>query len=274
MPMTVVGRTLPLLALALAVGCAGGGPVSPSRLLTPHPATTTRSSLRLGPCRPPGTRLPASSGLPLIGWTVGIAIMGLVMGLIADEAGTQPRTIGRNSPDASSDRVAHLMRTWPPWPSCSRWLLGVRGFGRSAVEVGGVGGAGRPVLAGPIGRVRWAAGYVLVAVGGSAVILVVAGLLTGLGTAVSLNDISEVLPVTGAFLAQLPAVFVLIGVTVALMGWVPRWSAIAWAALAFVVIVGLLGDLLQIRIGCAASRRSTTFLCFPPSRCSGCRSWC
>ncbi|HPJ18990.1 MAG TPA: ABC transporter permease, partial [Actinomycetota bacterium] len=103
-----------------------------------------------------------------------------------------------------------------------------------------------PVLAGPIGRVRWAAGYVLVAVGGSAVILVVAGLLTGLGTAVSLNDISEVLPVTGAFLAQLPAVFVLIGVTVALMGWVPRWSAIAWAALAFVVIVGLLGDLLQI----------------------------
>ena len=56
------------------------------------------------------------------------------------------------------------------------------------------------------------------------------GLLTGLGTAVSLNDISEVLPVTGAFLAQLPAVFVLIGVTVALMGWVPRWSAIAWAA--------------------------------------------
>ena len=77
-------------------------------------------------------------------------------------------------------------------------------------------------------------------------ILVVAGLLTGLGTAVSLNDISEVLPVTGAFLAQLPAVFVLIGVTVALMGWVPRWSAIAWAALAFVVIVGLLGDLLQI----------------------------
>ena len=30
------------------------------------------------------------------------------------------------------------------------------------------------------------------------------------------------------------------------MGWVPRWSAIAWAALAFVVIVGLLGDLLQI----------------------------
>ena len=179
-------------------GCAGGGPVSPSRLRRRHPATTTRSSPRLGPAVDPLGLVFRLQRASLIGWTVGIAIMGLVMGLIADEAQTL----------AENDSVAELLTPAATGSLTDAYLatmavmLALAAGGSrfpAALRLRSEESAVRadPVLAGPIGRVRWAAGYVLVAVGGSAVILVVAGLLTGLGTAVSLNDISEVLPVTG-----------------------------------------------------------------------------
>lgn len=238
---------LPLLALALAMG-AFAVTLSARRdfdagILPQRPGPARASALLSTPL---GLvfRLQRAS---LIGWTVGIATMGLVMGFIADEAQTL----------AENDSVAELLTPAATGSLTDAYLatmavmlaLAAGGFAVSAaLRLRSEESAVRadPVLAGPVSRVRWAAGYVIVAVGGSAVILVVTGLLTGLGAAVSLNDIGEVLPVTGAFLAQLPAVFVLIGVTVALMGWLPQWSAVAWAALAFVVIVGLLGDLLQI----------------------------
>ena len=89
---------LPLLAPRAGHGCAGGGPVSPSRLRRRHPATTTRSSPRLGPAVDPLGLVFRLQRASLIGWTVGIAIMGLVMGLIADEA----QTLAENDSVANS----------------------------------------------------------------------------------------------------------------------------------------------------------------------------
>lgn len=49
-----------------------------------------------------------------------------------------------------------------------------------------------------------------------------------------------------AALVALPAVLTLAGVAMALFGLAPRWAPLAWAALAATVMIGFLGDLLQL----------------------------
>ncbi len=91
------------------------------------------------------------------------------------------------------------------------------------------------LLAGPVSRTRWllvhAAHTVLGAVG-LLLVLVVGMAVTGGGL--------EVLgPLAGAGLAQVPAVLALGGLTLALVGLVPRWSAtLSWAALGAAVLLG------------------------------------
>ena len=45
---------------------------------------------------------------------------------------------------------------------------------------------------------------------------------------------------------QLPAVLVLVGLAVLLIGWAQRATALAWAALGFAVVIGWLGGLLRL----------------------------
>ena len=51
---------------------------------------------------------------------------------------------------------------------------------------------------------------------------------------------------TGATLAYLPAALVLGGIGVALFGWAPRFGGLVWAALTVCVLVGWLGEVLQL----------------------------
>ncbi len=47
-------------------------------------------------------------------------------------------------------------------------------------------------------------------------------------------------------LVQVPATLVLGGLAVALFGWLPRFTALAWAALVVALLLGQLGQLLQL----------------------------
>jgi ABC-2 type transport system permease protein len=68
----------------------------------------------------------------------------------------------------------------------------------------------------------------------------------GVGFAATTGDPTDVVPVVGAALVMVPAMLVLAGVAVALFGAVPRWSLMAWAALVFATVVGLLADVLDL----------------------------
>jgi ABC-2 type transport system permease protein len=104
-----------------------------------------------------------------------------------------------------------------------------------------------PVLAGAVGRVPWAVSHLVFGMVGPAVALAGFGLTAGLVYGLVGGDVGGELPrVLGGALAQLPAVWVLSGVAVALFGLLPRLAPAGWAALAVFAFLALLGPLLQL----------------------------
>ncbi|WP_367321749.1 ABC transporter permease [Streptomyces sp. HUAS ZL42] len=100
-------------------------------------------------------------------------------------------------------------------------------------------GRAEPVLANAVGRLRWAAGHLVIAFGGAALIM----LLAGLGLAAGYGK--EAGPILGASLVQLPAVWVVGGVAVLLYGVWPRAAVAAWGVAGAVLLIGWVGPALD-----------------------------
>lgn len=104
-----------------------------------------------------------------------------------------------------------------------------------------------PVLATAVGRVQWAVSHLIFAIIGPAVLLLVAGLTMGLTYGVAIGDVGgQIGSSLRNSLVQLPAVWVLTGLALALFGLLPRLVLLAWAALVVFVLLGQLGPLLQL----------------------------
>ncbi|WP_319457210.1 MULTISPECIES: ABC transporter permease [unclassified Mycobacterium] len=100
------------------------------------------------------------------------------------------------------------------------------------------------LLAGAVSRTRWLAGHLLIALGGSAAAIMVAGLVAGLTYGAAADDVAGTLPVVlGTAAVQLPAVWSMAAITVALFGLVPRFTPVAWGVLVTFIAVYLLGSL-------------------------------
>ncbi|MFI0978332.1 ABC transporter permease [Streptomyces sp. NPDC021093] len=97
-----------------------------------------------------------------------------------------------------------------------------------------------PVLAGAVGRLRWAAGHLLIAFGGAVVVLLAGGLGLALGHG---QDVGAVL---GACLVQVPAVWVLGGLAVLLYGFLPQAAPAAWGLTGLCLAVGWIGPVLDL----------------------------
>ncbi|NDV06807.1 ABC transporter permease [Rhodococcus sp. IEGM 248] len=103
-----------------------------------------------------------------------------------------------------------------------------------------------PVTAGSVGRVRWASSHILFALLGPAVAMIVAGVAAGLTYGASIGDVGGALPdVIGAALVQLPAIWILAGVTVLLFGVVPRFTPVAWGVLVAFLLIFMVGSIAQ-----------------------------
>jgi ABC-2 type transport system permease protein len=101
-------------------------------------------------------------------------------------------------------------------------------------------GRAEPVLAGAVGRLRWAAGHLAVAFGGSALLMAVGGLGLAAGYGHGPG------PVLGACLVQLPAVWVVGGLAVLLHGVSPRLAPAAWAVAGAALLLGWIGPALDV----------------------------
>ena len=109
-----------------------------------------------------------------------------------------------------------------------------------------VDGHAEPVLAGRTTRVRWASSHYLVALGGSAFLMLLAGLSIGASASASLGDWSQLGRVAVAALAQVPAVWVVTSIVMLLFGWLPRATVAVWGLLAVFVLVGEFGALWKL----------------------------
>ena len=91
---------------------------------------------------------------------------------------------------------------------------------------------------------RWLATHLVVAIVGSAAALMIAGVAAGLTYGAAVGDVGGKLPtVLGTAAVQLPAVWLLVAVTVALFGLLPRITPVAWGVLVAFIALYLLGSL-------------------------------
>lgn len=98
------------------------------------------------------------------------------------------------------------------------------------------------LLAGPVGRWRWVGADLAVAAAGTVLLMLVAGVVAGLAHGSHTGDPArEVGRLVAAALVQLPAIWVLGGVALALCGLVPRFATAAWFVLVGVVLIGEIG---------------------------------
>ena len=104
-----------------------------------------------------------------------------------------------------------------------------------------------PVLATGVGRVRWAASHFVFALVGPAVLLLVSGLVMGVTYGAAVGDVGgQIGSAVRSSIVQLPAVWVLSGLALALFGLLPRLVIGAWVALVVFVLLGQIGPILQL----------------------------
>jgi len=182
----------------------------------------------------------------LLAWAVGVGVTALACGTFVDSVGG----VVAENPDLAAflgdptdlvDAFVAVMTVF--------LALAVGGFALgSALRARAEETAGRlePVLATSVSRGRWLAGQLAVTGGGAVVLLVVSALGLWLG-ALSVGEGAVGLGgYLGAAFAYLPAVAVLVGVSVLAIGWRPAWAALGWALFAWAFVVGMFGALLDL----------------------------
>lgn len=215
----------------------------------------------IAPRRGPATgapRLLSPAGLAwrmqrgtLLGWAVGVAVLGLSMGVAGDEfnamidqnpaAAEAITAMGGGSGFVDAYLAAMLgLFALTLGAYVVQALLRVRGD-----EVDGVLEA---ALAGAVSRTRWLGTQVLAAVLGAVALLLLAGLTTGLGYGMVTGDpLGSAIELAWAALLRLPALLVVAGVVTALFGLLPRWSVVlSWTALLIFLLLGQLGAVLKL----------------------------
>jgi ABC-2 type transport system permease protein len=87
---------------------------------------------------------------------------------------------------------------------------------------------------------------VLIALAGTTVLMTVVGLFAGFAHGAATGNMAELGRVLVAFLLQLPAVWVLTGIAVAVFGLAPMLIMTGWGALVLFVVLGQLGSILGL----------------------------
>jgi ABC-2 type transport system permease protein len=187
----------------------------------------------------------------LAGWTAAFLVLGSIYGSVAVAVGDMLR----DNPDmqeifarlgGGADTIIDL------------YLAGVAGILALIVSGYAIAAALRmrveedgqrlePVLATAVTRRRWMAAQLVFALGGPAVTLVAGGLALGLAYGSVSGDIAGQIPrILAATLVQLPAVWLLTAIAVALFGLSPRLCGATWGVFGLVVFITFIGALLRL----------------------------
>ncbi|WND36213.1 ABC transporter permease [Streptomyces sp. BB1-1-1] len=179
----------------------------------------------------------------VLGWSIGFFLAGVVYGGMTEGAAD---LVGDNEQAREIiERMGGQAGLTDAFVSAMVGMLGLIAalyVVASVLRLNGEETSGRaePVLAGAVGRLRWAAGHLVIAFGGAALIMLLAGLGFALGYG---RDAGAIL---GACLVQLPAVWVIGGAAVLLHGVLPRGAVAAWGVAGAVLLLGWVGPALDV----------------------------
>ncbi|HEY4724678.1 MAG TPA: ABC transporter permease, partial [Actinomycetota bacterium] len=241
---------LPVAALAVLL-------VAVAALLRRRDVGAGVLATRLGP-----DRAPAWLGSPLglawrlqrgamTGWTVGAAVAGVSFGVIAQDmaqfASEDPETAKMLATLGGSGSITDIyLAAVLSWIGMLAAGYAVQATLRLRAEEAEQ--RAEPVLATTASRTGWAGSHLLVAAGGAAVVLATGGALAGLAHGLRAGDVGgQLARVLGGALVQLPAVWVMAAIGVALFGLAPRLVVGAtWAILAVVLSLTVFGEPLRL----------------------------
>jgi ABC-2 type transport system permease protein len=186
----------------------------------------------------------------LLGWAAGFVVLGAAMGSVASDVGR----LVEDTP-LMRDMLAAIGGSSLLVDSYITLALGIAALIaaayslQAALRLRGEETAQRaePLLATTVGRTGFALSHYTVALAGSAVLMVCAGVAGGITHGLRTTGVGEQLPrVLGAALVQVPAIWVIAGLALALYGLAPRLVALSWAVLVAVLLIAELGPLLQL----------------------------
>lgn len=187
-------------------------------------------------------------GQIFLAWAVGFVLFGAILGSLAssvDKLLTSPAMRDFfDTIDGAAGLVDVFLGAEVAIVAAIAAAYGVSAVERLRSEE--VEGRVEPLLAMSTTRVRWASSHYAVALGGSALLMVLAGLSIGASAAASLGDWSQLGRVLVAALVQVPAVWVVTSLVLLLFGWLPRFTAAAWGLLVAFVLLGEFGALWRL----------------------------
>jgi ABC-2 type transport system permease protein len=240
-PAAALTVVLATAAVALSAGRDVGAGLLPARLGPATGAPGLRSPLALA------WRL--HRGL-LTGWTVGFAVVGVVLGGAAEAAGEMVD----DNPNLQ-DVFARIGGRTGIIDSYLSAVVGFMGLLAAAYAIQAAlrlraeesSGRAEPVLSTAVGRFRWAGSHLMFSILGPAVALTAAGLAIGLTHGLNTDRVGHEVPrVLAGALVQLPAVWVLAAAAVLLVGLAPRLAPVSWGALAACLLIGFVGAALRL----------------------------
>jgi ABC-2 type transport system permease protein len=183
----------------------------------------------------------------LLLWTVGLCLYGLVMGSVVHGIGDE---LGDST--VARDIVARMGGTSALEEAFVAVAFTMMGMAGAAFAVSLTlrlhqeesGQRAETTIAGAVSRTRWLASHLVAALAGSAIAMLVSGFAGGLMYGIAAGDIAGKLAiVVGSAAVQLPAVWLLSAVTVALFGFAPRFTPVAWGVLVGFIALYLIGSL-------------------------------
>lgn len=236
-----VAATLALGVLAARLAARrdfGGG------LVAPRPGPRSASP---GLGTPVGLALRLDRGT-VLWWSIGIAVMGAAYGSLAK---TVENYISDN--EALKDLIARsgAASLTDAFLGTSMLILALIGGGyavQSVLRPRSEESALRAeaLLATRLPRARWLASHLAVTAAGSAVVLLAGALTTGIAAAIAVGDVGLLPRVVAGGVAYIPATWVVLGLGVALYGFVPRAAVALWGVLTACFVIGFFKELFKL----------------------------
>jgi ABC-2 type transport system permease protein len=185
----------------------------------------------------------------LIGWTIGLMAIGAVYGSVGDSIGDMLD----DNPQLAEifEMIGGEQGITDIFFSAAVGILAIvssayaiRAVLRLRAEEDEM--KAEPILATATPRTRWAASHLFFGLVGPALMLTLGGAVAGATYGLIIGDVvGQMSRVVGLAMIQLPAVWVLTGIAMALFGIAPRLASVSWAALVVFLLLGQLGQILQ-----------------------------
>lgn len=185
----------------------------------------------------------------LLGWTVGFVVLGAVVGGLAstvtdllDSAEAQDWIRRLGGQQGLTDA---FLATELGFAGVFATAFGIQAVNRLRAEESAL--RAEPLLSTATSRTRWVASHLTMGLAGSAWLMLAAGLTAGVAYGQSTDDLaSEVARLGAASLAQLPAVWLVVGIALAAFGLAPRLGSFGWPVLVGFLLLGELGPVLRL----------------------------